>query len=217
VTTRIPDSASPSLGTRRLGSNRDVVIVTRAHAPPRAALTQMQQAFRVDMDGAFGGRMRTRCWPRLPRLACDAFAAWADRQHKTGSAGSIAAVIGGKHLCLKAGQTCKAKLERQYRRYRFHCQNGRLTRVPKPSSVYSAKVDVGGYRLAIRCQGGGSPTSSSKAASTVRGPRGRSYNPRWQASRASAHTTVPGSATAILGSLRGPYLPHASSKSSTRC
>ncbi len=74
------------------------------------------------------------------------------------SSGSIAAVIGGKHLCLKTGQACKAKLERQYRRYRFHCQNGRLTRVPKPSSVYSAKVDVGGYRLAIRCRGRGSPT-----------------------------------------------------------
>ncbi len=74
------------------------------------------------------------------------------------SAGSVAAVIGGKHACLKTGRACKTKLDRQYHRYRFHCHNGRLTRSPKPSSVYSAKVDVGGYRLAIRCRGTGTPT-----------------------------------------------------------
>jgi YVTN family beta-propeller protein len=44
------------------------------------------------------------------------------------------AIIGGRHLCLRAGQRCAKRLDRQYHRYGFHCHRGRLTkkRVPRP-------------------------------------------------------------------------------------
>jgi pimeloyl-ACP methyl ester carboxylesterase len=72
--------------------------------------------------------------------------------------GSVAARIAGKRVCLKAGQRCKRTLDRQYHRYGFHCHTGRLTRTkPKPPEVFSRKVDVGGFRLAISCRGTGSP------------------------------------------------------------
>lgn len=45
--------------------------------------------------------------------------------------GSIAARIGGKRRCLRAGQRCKRRFERQYRRHGFHCQAGRLRKVRK--------------------------------------------------------------------------------------
>ena len=73
--------------------------------------------------------------------------------------GSVSARIAGKRTCLKAGQTCKRTLDRQYHRYGFHCHTGGLTRSkPKPPEVFTRKVDVGGFRLAISCRGTGSPT-----------------------------------------------------------
>ena len=73
--------------------------------------------------------------------------------------GSVAARIAGKRACLKTGQRCKRTLDRQYHRYGFHCHTGRLTQSqPKPSDVFSRKVDVGGFRLAISCRGTGTPT-----------------------------------------------------------
>ncbi len=73
--------------------------------------------------------------------------------------GSVAAVIGGKGACLKAGLKCKRALDRQYHRYGFHCHTGRLVHSkPKPPAVFERKVDVGGFRLAISCLGTGSPT-----------------------------------------------------------
>jgi hypothetical protein len=74
--------------------------------------------------------------------------------------GSVAARIAGKQVCLKTRQTCKRSLDRQYHRYGFHCHTGRLARAtkPKPTDVFSRKVDVGGFRLAITCRGTGSPT-----------------------------------------------------------
>ena len=42
--------------------------------------------------------------------------------------GSVPARIGGKRVCLRAGQRCKKRYERQYRRHGFHCQAGRLRR-----------------------------------------------------------------------------------------
>jgi pimeloyl-ACP methyl ester carboxylesterase len=74
--------------------------------------------------------------------------------------GSVAAKIAGKQVCLKVGQTCKRSLDKQYHRYGFHCHTGRLAKAtkPKPSDVFSRKVDVGGFRLAITCRGTGSPT-----------------------------------------------------------
>jgi pimeloyl-ACP methyl ester carboxylesterase len=72
---------------------------------------------------------------------------------------SVAAVIGGKRVCLRAGQACKWTLDRQYHRYGFHCHSDHLVRSkPKPPPVFSRKVDVGGHRLAISCRGTGSPT-----------------------------------------------------------
>src|SRR5438045_4956704 len=38
--------------------------------------------------------------------------------------GSVPARIGGKRVCLRAGQRCKKRYERQYRRHGFHCQAG---------------------------------------------------------------------------------------------
>jgi pimeloyl-ACP methyl ester carboxylesterase len=69
-------------------------------------------------------------------------------------AGSVAARIDGRRVCLKAGQRCKRTFDRQYHAYGFHCHTGRLTR----DDVLSRKIDVGGYRLAITCRGTGSPT-----------------------------------------------------------
>jgi streptogramin lyase len=45
--------------------------------------------------------------------------------------GSVAARIGGKRQCLRAGKRCKTRFSRQYRRYGFRCVAGRLRRVPK--------------------------------------------------------------------------------------
>ncbi len=83
--------------------------------------------------------------------------------------GSVSAVIAGKHRCLKAGQTCKRSLDKQYHRYKFHCHTGRLARMkaapapqppapPPPAPLPGQRVDVGGYRLYIECIGTGTPT-----------------------------------------------------------
>jgi hypothetical protein len=91
------------------------------------------------------------------------------------SAGSTAAVIGGKRVCLKAGQRCDKKRDRQYHRYKFHCHSGRLARFPKPKpptqppppTLPGVKVDVGGYKLYIECTGSGSPTVILEAGSAT--------------------------------------------------
>jgi pimeloyl-ACP methyl ester carboxylesterase len=74
--------------------------------------------------------------------------------------GTTPAVIAGKSVCLRRGQKCLKRLDRQYHRYGFHCHSGRLTRPikPKPPEIFRRKVDVGGHRLAISCRGKGSPT-----------------------------------------------------------
>ncbi len=45
---------------------------------------------------------------------------------KTCAAGSVRAVIGGRQRCLRAGQRCARRFDRQYHRYGFHCHTGRL-------------------------------------------------------------------------------------------
>ena len=56
----------------------------------------------------------------------------------------------------EAGAACKRTLDRQYHRYGFHCHTARLMRSkPKPPEVFTRKVDVGGFRLAISCRGNG--------------------------------------------------------------
>jgi DNA-binding beta-propeller fold protein YncE len=50
--------------------------------------------------------------------------------------GSVAAVIDGKKVCLRRGQRCDKRFDRQYHRYGFHCHSGRLTggpQAPKPT------------------------------------------------------------------------------------
>jgi pimeloyl-ACP methyl ester carboxylesterase len=97
-------------------------------------------------------------------------------------AGTKAAVISGKRVCLKAGQQCNRKLDGQYHRYGFHCHSGRLTR-PKPAGggtppsappspppapapqLPGQKYDVGGYKLYLECAGSGSPTLIVEAGS----------------------------------------------------
>jgi hypothetical protein len=56
--------------------------------------------------------------------------------------GSVAATIGGKHTCLRAGQRCKSTLDRQYQRYKFRCRSGRLTRLrPVPLTPLTITMD----------------------------------------------------------------------------
>jgi hypothetical protein len=59
--------------------------------------------------------------------------------------GSVRAVVGGKTVCLKAGQRCVRGLDRRYHRYRFHCHAGRLTRFkPKARPPRDVRVVVTG-------------------------------------------------------------------------
>ena len=46
--------------------------------------------------------------------------------------GSVHAVVGGSHRCLRRGQRCLRRHDRSYHRYRFHCHAGRLTRAGRP-------------------------------------------------------------------------------------
>jgi hypothetical protein len=47
---------------------------------------------------------------------------------KTCSAGYVHANLSWGEKCLKVGQYCKIKGDREYHRYRFHCHTGRLSR-----------------------------------------------------------------------------------------
>jgi uncharacterized repeat protein (TIGR01451 family) len=60
------------------------------------------------------------------------------------------AIIAGQHQCLKIGQRCNRRFDRQYHKYGFHCHRGRLTRrrippsppPPPPPPPPSADVSV---------------------------------------------------------------------------
>ena len=45
---------------------------------------------------------------------------------KSCSAGWKHGVIGGEHKCLRRGQFCASRYDRDYHRYSFHCHTGRL-------------------------------------------------------------------------------------------
>jgi len=47
---------------------------------------------------------------------------------KTCSNGYTDATIGGKHKCLRAGQFCAKRYQKQYKKYGYKCVNGRLKR-----------------------------------------------------------------------------------------
>jgi hypothetical protein len=54
---------------------------------------------------------------------------------------SHAAVIGGKHVCLKPGASCSSRFRQAYAKYGFACDAGRLIRKVKPA-VPPATVPV---------------------------------------------------------------------------
>lgn len=47
------------------------------------------------------------------------------------SGGFRHAIIGGRHKCLRTGQRCTRRYDRQYHRYGFHCHGRRLTRAAR--------------------------------------------------------------------------------------
>ena len=58
------------------------------------------------------------------------------------------ALIGGRATCLRTGAPCRRALDRQYRRYRFHCVAGRLRRVAPapPPAPLEVRATVAGPR-----------------------------------------------------------------------
>jgi len=70
--------------------------------------------------------------------------------HKSGtaacSAGYVSANLSWGHKCLRVGQYCRIKADREYHRYHFHCHTGRLSRSP-----------AGGNPTGSGCQPGYSP------------------------------------------------------------
>jgi DNA-binding beta-propeller fold protein YncE len=61
------------------------------------------------------------------------------------ASGSVSARIAGTHRCLRAGQRCRKRYDRQYHRYGFHCHTGRLS-VKLPSAgkvVATIRLHVG--------------------------------------------------------------------------
>jgi hypothetical protein len=63
----------------------------------------------------------------LAGIALPAAVAPASLEHRC-KPGLRHALIAGRHRCLRAGQRCARKHDRQYHRYGFHCHRGRLTR-----------------------------------------------------------------------------------------
>src|ERR687898_1841831 len=61
-----------------------------------------------------------------------ASAAFVPAERVAGAASCKPAVIAGKRTCIRVGQRCKPKLDRQYHRYGFHCHSGRVTRAAAP-------------------------------------------------------------------------------------
>jgi hypothetical protein len=60
--------------------------------------------------------------------------------------GYVSASLSWGHKCLRAGQYCKIKGDREYHRYGFHCHTGRLSR-----------SSAGGNTTGSGCQPGYSP------------------------------------------------------------
>ncbi|MGH3078897.1 MAG: alpha/beta fold hydrolase [Gaiellaceae bacterium] len=90
--------------------------------------------------------------------------------------GSAAAFTFAGFVCLKPGQKCTRGWETEYHAAGFHCHTGRLTR-PKAAHVMR-KVDVGGFRLAISCQGSGTPTVVLESGSRSSGGAWMLLQPR---------------------------------------
>lgn len=65
---------------------------------------------------------------------------------RTCGAGYVKASLSWGVKCLRAGQFCKVRADREYHRYRFHCHSGRLSR-----------STGGGNTAGAGCQAGYSP------------------------------------------------------------
>lgn len=52
--------------------------------------------------------------------------------------GAVGAVIAGKPACLRRGQSCLTRLDRQYQSYWFRCRSGRLTGVPSAGTIVAS-------------------------------------------------------------------------------
>lgn len=65
----------------------------------------------------------------------------------------VRARIDGKQVCLRRGERCSRRLDRQYHRYGFHCHSGRLTRV-SPSPRPAPKPPAGATGAIIFSSGG---------------------------------------------------------------
>ena len=64
------------------------------------------------------------------------------------------AVIGGRHVCLRAGQKCSRRHDGRYHRYGFHCHGARLTRparrsppaLPPSAAAAIVRIEMPGVR-----------------------------------------------------------------------
>src|SRR3954453_3437480 len=113
-------------------------------------------------NGSFGllprGRIRPTISPmkRFCLLALVAVAALSGASFTQGSAaaapakscgpGYVSASLSWGQKCLRAGEYCKIKGDREYHRYGFHCHTGRLS-----------KSSAGGNKSGSGCQPGYSP------------------------------------------------------------
>jgi hypothetical protein len=84
--------------------------------------------------------------PLLAAFAVAGVRAPEEAQAKSCSAGYIHANLSWGEKCLKVGQYCKIKGDREYQRYGFHCHTGRLSR-----------SSAGGNSTGAGCQPGYSP------------------------------------------------------------
>jgi DNA-binding beta-propeller fold protein YncE len=87
----------------------------------------------------------------------------------------VAAKIGGKLQCLRAGKRCKARFSRQYRRHGFRCVAGRLRRPATPTRFkglrIAASIDAGEGPEAVAFGHGLLWTANSNHTFSVIDPR----------------------------------------------
>lgn len=124
-------------------------------------------------------------------VGASASSAFVPTERSAGAAACKPAVIAGKRTCIRVGQRCKRKLDRQYHRFGFHCHSGRITRAaapkrptppppppPRPPRTPAPpgpgeRIDVGGYKLYIECSGSGSPAVVMEQGWSIPGATGR--------------------------------------------
>jgi pimeloyl-ACP methyl ester carboxylesterase len=126
-----------------------------------AAVALASAAVAFALTSIAAGRPSLDVAPTSAKITVHETSAGAQNACPTGSA--VASVF-SKFVCLRVGQKCTSSTsrsgyhwEQEYHHAGFHCHTGRLTR-PRAARVFTRRVDVGGYHLAINCQGSGTPT-----------------------------------------------------------